>query len=82
LLASFPVRSVAQRKLRGQDPQTRHEQSARREEMPSAWLRGWLLDRRSSTTMQLPKICLELARGCAGLIGHIQPRRFVACHIA
>src|ERR1035438_7755223 len=29
----------------------------------------------SGKTTQLPKICLELGRGCAGLIGHTQPRR-------
>ena len=30
----------------------------------------------SGKTTQLPKICLELGRGAAGLIGHTQPRRF------
>ena len=29
----------------------------------------------SGKTTQLPKICLELGRGVAGLIGHTQPRR-------
>ena len=29
----------------------------------------------SGKTTQLPKICLELGRGSAGLIGHTQPRR-------
>ncbi|MCL4471897.1 MAG: hypothetical protein M1547_12450, partial [Gammaproteobacteria bacterium] len=28
----------------------------------------------SGKTTQLPKICLELKRGAAGLIGHTQPR--------
>ncbi len=32
----------------------------------------------SGKTTQLPKICLELGRGCAGLIGHTQPRRIAA----
>ncbi|MCM8594749.1 ATP-dependent RNA helicase HrpA [Accumulibacter sp.] len=32
----------------------------------------------SGKTTQLPKICLELARGTRGLIGHTQPRRIAA----
>src|SRR2546421_8093975 len=32
----------------------------------------------SGKTTQLPKICLELNRGGAGLIGHTQPRRIAA----
>ena len=32
----------------------------------------------SGKTTQLPKICLDLGRGCAGLIGHTQPRRIAA----
>ena len=32
----------------------------------------------SGKTTQLPKLCLELGRGCAGLIGHTQPRRIAA----
>ena len=32
----------------------------------------------SGKTTQLPKICLELGRGCNGLIGHTQPRRIAA----
>jgi ATP-dependent helicase HrpA len=32
----------------------------------------------SGKTTQLPKICLELGRGSAGLIGHTQPRRIAA----
>jgi ATP-dependent helicase HrpA len=32
----------------------------------------------SGKTTQLPKICLELGRGCDGLIGHTQPRRIAA----
>jgi ATP-dependent helicase HrpA len=32
----------------------------------------------SGKTTQLPKICLELGRGRAGLIGHTQPRRIAA----
>ncbi len=32
----------------------------------------------SGKTTQLPKICLELGRGVAGVIGHTQPRRIAA----
>jgi len=36
----------------------------------------------SGKTTQLPKICLELGRGAAGLIGHTQPRRLAARAVA
>ena len=36
----------------------------------------------SGKTTQLPKICLELGRGSAGLIGHTQPRRLAARSVA
>jgi ATP-dependent helicase HrpA len=36
----------------------------------------------SGKTTQLPKICLELKRGAAGLIGHTQPRRLAARTVA
>jgi ATP-dependent helicase HrpA len=36
----------------------------------------------SGKTTQLPKICLALGRGQAGLIGHTQPRRIAASTIA
>jgi len=36
----------------------------------------------SGKTTQLPKICLELGRGVAGLIGHTQPRRIAARSVA
>ncbi|MGV3626445.1 MAG: ATP-dependent RNA helicase HrpA [Betaproteobacteria bacterium] len=36
----------------------------------------------SGKTTQLPKICLELQRGVAGLIGHTQPRRIAARTVA
>src|SRR5215470_1418634 len=32
----------------------------------------------SGKTTQLPKICLEVGRGIAGMIGHTQPRRIAA----
>lgn len=36
----------------------------------------------SGKTTQLPKICLELGRGVAGMIGHTQPRRLAATSVA
>lgn len=36
----------------------------------------------SGKTTQLPKICLELGRGVAGLIGHTQPRRIATRTVA
>ena len=36
----------------------------------------------SGKTTQLPKICLALGRGVAGMIGHTQPRRLAARSIA
>src|SRR5882672_7372785 len=32
----------------------------------------------SGKTTQLPKICLDVGRGVAGMIGHTQPRRIAA----
>ena len=36
----------------------------------------------SGKTTQLPKICLSVGRGCAGFIGHTQPRRIAARTVA
>ncbi|MFO1394729.1 MAG: hypothetical protein U1F09_13270, partial [Steroidobacteraceae bacterium] len=36
----------------------------------------------SGKSTQIPKICLELGRGSAGLIGHTQPRRIAAQALA
>src|SRR5215218_8863784 len=36
----------------------------------------------SGKTTQLPKICLGLGRGVAGMIGHTQPRRIAARSVA
>ncbi|MDO4791366.1 MAG: DUF3418 domain-containing protein [Buchananella hordeovulneris] len=36
----------------------------------------------SGKTTQLPKMCVELGRGVAGLIGHTQPRRIAARSVA
>ena len=56
--------------------------SSRRQEIAEALGRHSVLivcgETGSGKTTQLPKICLELGRGCAGLIGHTQPRRIAA----
>ncbi|MEE9492652.1 MAG: ATP-dependent RNA helicase HrpA [Gammaproteobacteria bacterium] len=36
----------------------------------------------SGKTTQLPKLCLEIERGCRGRIGHTQPRRIAARSLA
>ena len=36
----------------------------------------------SGKTTQLPKVCLEVGRGIAGMIGHTQPRRIAARSVA
>src|SRR5437899_1324079 len=36
----------------------------------------------SGKTTQLPKICLDLGRGAAGMIGHTEPRRIAARSVA
>lgn len=36
----------------------------------------------SGKTTQIPKICLQLGRGVAGMIGHTQPRRIAARSVA
>jgi ATP-dependent helicase HrpA len=36
----------------------------------------------SGKTTQLPKICLDMGRGVAGMIGHTQPRRIAARSVA
>ena len=36
----------------------------------------------SGKTTQLPKICMQLGRGVAGMIGHTQPRRLAAHSVA
>ena len=36
----------------------------------------------SGKTTQLPKICLDLGRGAAGMIAHTQPRRIAARTVA
>lgn len=56
--------------------------SARRAEIAAAILAHQVVivcgETGSGKTTQLPKICLELGRGVAGLIGHTQPRRLAA----
>ncbi|MDR2208313.1 MAG: ATP-dependent RNA helicase HrpA, partial [Azoarcus sp.] len=56
--------------------------SARRDEIAAAILAHQVIivcgETGSGKTTQLPKICLAIGRGVAGLIGHTQPRRIAA----
>ena len=60
--------------------------SARRDEIAKAIANNQVVivcgETGSGKTTQLPKICLELGRGIAGLIGHTQPRRIAARSVA
>jgi ATP-dependent helicase HrpA len=60
--------------------------SGRREEIAAALRANQVVivsgETGSGKTTQLPKICLELGRGQAGLIGHTQPRRIAASSTA
>ncbi|PHV08653.1 ATP-dependent RNA helicase HrpA [Janthinobacterium sp. BJB412] len=60
--------------------------SGRREEIAEALVKNQVIivcgETGSGKTTQLPKICLELGRGQAGLIGHTQPRRIAASSTA
>ncbi len=60
--------------------------SARRDEIAKAIQSNQVVivcgETGSGKTTQLPKICLELGRGVAGLIGHTQPRRIAARSVA
>ena len=60
--------------------------SARRDEIAKAIAANQVVivcgETGSGKTTQLPKICLELGRGVAGLIGHTQPRRIAARSVA
>lgn len=60
--------------------------SARRQEIAEAIANNQVVvvsgETGSGKTTQLPKICLELGRGCGTLIGHTQPRRIAARSVA
>ncbi len=60
--------------------------SARRQEIATAIRNHQVVvicgETGSGKTTQLPKICLELGRGVAGVIGHTQPRRIAARSVA
>ncbi|WP_127841359.1 DUF3418 domain-containing protein [Actinomyces wuliandei] len=60
--------------------------SARREEIAAAVRDHQVVvvagETGSGKTTQLPKICLGLGRGVAGMIGHTQPRRIAARSVA
>ena len=60
--------------------------SARRDEIAAAIAANQVVivsgETGSGKTTQIPKICLELGRGVAGMIGHTQPRRLAARTVA
>ena len=60
--------------------------SARRDEIASAIRDHQVVivsgETGSGKTTQLPKICMQLGRGVAGMIGHAQPRRLAARSVA
>ena len=60
--------------------------SARRDEIASAIRDHQVIivsgETGSGKTTQLPKICMQLGRGVAGMIGHTQPRRLAARSVA
>lgn len=60
--------------------------SARREEIAQAISEHQVViisgETGSGKTTQIPKICLQLGRGVAGMIGHTQPRRIAARSVA
>ena len=60
--------------------------SARREEIAQAISQHQVViisgETGSGKTTQIPKICLQLGRGVAGMIGHTQPRRISARSVA
>src|SRR5262245_43981204 len=60
--------------------------TARREEIAQAIAEHQVVivcgETGSGKSTQLPKLCLELGRGAAGMIGHTQPRRIAARAVA
>ena len=85
------ARSVERRQQRQQNrPRPRYPDdlpvSARRADIAEAIAANQVVvvagETGSGKTTQLPKICLELGRGVAGLIGHTQPRRIAARSVA
>ena len=60
--------------------------SSRREEIAQAISQHQVIiisgETGSGKTTQIPKICLQLGRGVAGMIGHTQPRRIAARSVA
>jgi ATP-dependent helicase HrpA len=83
--------SVARRERRQRErPVVRYPEelpvAARREEIVAALTYNQVIvvcgETGSGKTTQLPKICLEMGRGVAGMIGHTQPRRIAARSVA
>ncbi len=90
-LAEDIGRSMARRQARAERlPHPRFSEalpvSARRDEIARAIAQHPVVivcgETGSGKTTQLPKICLSLGRGVAGMIGHTQPRRIAARSVA
>jgi ATP-dependent helicase HrpA len=80
----FPLEEIERRRALAPRPEFPPELpiSAKREEIAKAIAAHQVVivcgETGSGKTTQLPKMCLELGRGIAGLIGHTQPRRIAA----
>jgi ATP-dependent helicase HrpA len=87
-----PLSAIAQRRLARIQQLTAIEYPAdlpvvaRREELAQAIEKHQVIivcgETGSGKTTQLPKICLSIGRGVAGVIGHTQPRRVAARSVA
>jgi len=90
LAAAIAASAARLERRRAQAPRPSYPEnlpvSARREEIAAAIARHQVVviagETGSGKTTQIPKICLELGRGVAGLIGHTQPRRIAARSVA
>jgi ATP-dependent helicase HrpA len=83
--------SIAMRERRERErPRVRYPEelpvAGRREEIIAALTYNQVIvvcgETGSGKTTQLPKICLDMGRGVAGMIGHTQPRRIAARSVA
>ncbi|MBW8885301.1 MAG: ATP-dependent RNA helicase HrpA, partial [Planctomycetia bacterium] len=90
LLKLLDESSIRHEKRQSLVPRLEYDESlpvvARREEIAAAIRDHQVVvvcgETGSGKSTQLPKICLEIGRGVAGMIGHTQPRRIAARSIA
>src|SRR3954463_5968192 len=90
LLKLLDESSIRHEKRQSLVPRLEYDESlpvvARREEIAAAIRDHQVVvvcgETGSGKSTQLPKICLELGRGVAGMIGHTQPRRLAARTVA